>query len=181
MVAFMPLQYLVSLKYTQYQSLLMKASDRRVHALNQLFNAIRYIKYLACEDLFLTKVLQIRDKELGLLFRQGMMWSLSLFAYFLVPVAVSILTFSSYVFIQKGTLTAAAAFTTLSVLNLMRANLDELSDNITDMLQCKVSFDRILSFLNKEDRAQPVLKMAGSESKTERFLGIPKASSNCGM
>lgn len=174
MICSIPFQYKISTQYARYQNQFMEASDRRINKLNEVLQSIRIIKYFAWEDNFKSQIFKVRDEELRLLFKKGLMWSMSIFAYLFIPIFVVVLTFSTFIFVQKETLTAPVAFTALAILNLMRDNLDELADSLTDILQSHVSFERIVSFLNEPEtsKCQQLQRNVTSSSPFSSRIGI---------
>lgn len=147
MFLLMPIQYQLSKIYSLYQNKLMAATDRRINKINEILQSIRIIKFFAWEEQFSKDVLQIRDTELSLLRKQFICWTFATLVYFMVPIAVTVATFSSYIFLQKKLLTAPIAFTVIALLNVMRGPLDQIAEMITEFLQAKVSLNRIQKFL----------------------------------
>lgn len=154
MMILMPLQYYLSSIYSKYQEKLMAATDSRINKLNEILQSIRIIKYFAWEKKFAESVLKIREEELTQLRNKFICWTYATLVYFMIPIVVTVFTFSTYIFVQKELLTAPIAFTVLSLLNVMRGPLDQLSEMITEFLQAKVSVDRIDKFLNERETSK---------------------------
>jgi ATP-binding cassette subfamily C (CFTR/MRP) protein 1 len=95
-------------------------TDKRVKLMNEILNGIRIIKYYAWEISFTGKVRELRMKELELLkmlaYITAVAFSITLMA---VPIFLPVLIFYTYVRLGND-LTAATAFTTLSLFNLMQ-------------------------------------------------------------
>lgn len=177
MMALMPVQYKISEIYSQYQKKLMAATDRRINRLNEILQSIRIIKFFAWEAKFSESVLKIREEELTHLRTKYILWTYATLVYFMIPIIVTVMTFASYIFLQGQLLTAPIAFTVLSLLNVMRGPLDQLSEIITELLQAKVSLDRIDDFLGERETSkyQQLLHSGVHASSTPR-IGIEKAT-----
>ena len=95
-------------------------TDQRVKLMNELLNGIRVIKYYAWEAAFAERVTTIRIKEL--LYLKYLAYIIAFgFTVLLmaVPIFLPVLVFYTYVKIGNQ-LTAARAFTTISLFNLMQ-------------------------------------------------------------
>lgn len=153
-IILMPIQYRISTIYSEYQDKLMAATDKRINKLNEVLQSIRIIKFFAWEEKFADTVMEIREEELKHLKIRYILWGLTGLVFYITPVIVTVLTFSCFIFIQKQTLTAPIAFTTLSILNIMSNPLYQLSEMINELLQAKVSLDRIDDFLSEKETSK---------------------------
>src|SRR5690606_33708652 len=69
----------------------------------------------------------------------------------MTPILITLVSFYFYTMIEKKDLGAPIAFTALSLFNVLRVPLDQLADMITNILQTKVSIDRVQEFLGEEE------------------------------
>lgn len=151
MILLLPINYYVSSKFATYQNDLMAVTDDRVNKLNELLQSIRIIKYFAWEDKFAKNVKDVREKELAILRKRYILWSMAAGLWFFSPIVITLISFGSAIFFQGIVLTAPVAFTSLALFNLMRAPMDQLADMLNNVLQSKVSIDRVEEFLNEAE------------------------------
>lgn len=151
MFLLMPVNYYVSSLFARYQNDLMAVTDDRVNKLNELLQSIRIVKYFAWEDKFADGVKAVRDKELAILKKRYILWSCAAGLWFISPILITLISFGTYIFIQKEQLTAPVAFTSLALFNIMRAPMDQLADMLNNVLQSKVSIDRVEEFLREAE------------------------------
>lgn len=161
MIAMTPVNYYISEMFAKYQDQLMSATDERVDKINELLSSIRIVKYFAWENKFAEGIRQVRETELAILRKRYMLWALSVGVWFFMPVLISMVSFSAFIFIQGGNLTAPVAFTTLAIFNVMEMPMDQLADMINNFLQSKVSIDRIERFLQSTETSK-YKQLAGS-------------------
>ena len=147
MLMMMPLNYKFSEKFAEYQDELMQITDQRVEKTDELLQSIRIIKYFAWEEKFAKGVLDIREKELHILWKRFVLWSLGAALWFGIPLIVTTLSFGCYTLVAGNTLTSPVAFTSLTLFNLMKVPMDQLADMLSNVLQSKVSIDRIEEYL----------------------------------
>ncbi|KAJ8606603.1 hypothetical protein MRB53_040832 [Persea americana] len=114
-------------------------------------HSIRIVKYFAWEQSFIADIDECRRQELIQLRRRFIMYSISSLSWHASPILITLLTFWSYTKLAGNELTASVAFTALSLFNVLKNPLDQLADMITNVLQSKVSLDRVANFLAEED------------------------------
>ncbi|ORY79996.1 hypothetical protein BCR37DRAFT_381441 [Protomyces lactucae-debilis] len=151
MIFLLPLNYYISKQFSTIQEELMKTTDIRINRMNELLNSIRIIKYFAWEESFKKDINECRAAELKQLRRRFIMFSISSLTWNASPVLITLLTFFTYTKLAHHDLTASVAFTSLSLFNVLRSPLDQLADMITNVLQSKVSLDRVSAFLSEEE------------------------------
>ncbi|CCG81763.1 ATP-dependent bile acid permease [Taphrina deformans PYCC 5710] len=151
MIILLPANYWMSSQFSKIQEDLMKTTDIRINRMNELLNSIRIIKYFAWEQSFMKDINLCRQNELKQLKRRYIMYSIASLSWNASPVLITLLTFVTYTKLAGKDLTASVAFTSLSLFNVLRAPLDQLADMITNVLQSKVSLDRVAAFLSEEE------------------------------
>uniref|UniRef100_A0A060SZS5 ARAD1C02970p n=1 Tax=Blastobotrys adeninivorans TaxID=409370 RepID=A0A060SZS5_BLAAD len=150
-VGVMPLNYYFSKSFAYYQDALMKVTDQRVEKTNELLQSIRVIKYFGWEDKFAKGVYDVREKELSILWKRCFLWALGASIWFGVPIVITVLSFSSYTLLQGETLTSPVAFTAIALFNIMKVPMDQLADMLSNVLQAKVSIDRVEDFIREPE------------------------------
>ena len=72
--------------------------------------------------------------------------------YYSIPLLVSISTFTTYILLGNETLSVATALTSLALFDLLRFPLFMLPNVINNVVEAKISIDRLQSFLMESDR-----------------------------
>lgn len=136
------------------QKKLMKASDVRISATNEVLSSIRIVKFFNWELSFLNKVTLLRNKELLSLKSYMISVAASRLAWWMCPILVSYSTFMVYTKVAGRDLDATTAFTALALFNTLRNPLQIFPDTIVKMVEALVSFGRIDDFLNETELEQ---------------------------
>lgn len=153
-VVLFPVNYYVVSLLGKYLEMVLKVTDERVQSLNEIFLGIRIIKYFAWEERFYEKVMKIRSNELEKLRIKMAVWASTAFVWYVTPTIVTMTSFYCYSMIQGKDLTASVAFTALSLFTLLRTPLELLAGMTSYVIQCKVSLDRVSSFLDEEETSK---------------------------
>jgi ABC-type multidrug transport system fused ATPase/permease subunit len=134
--------YLIKLMAASQRKIKM-AQDSRISLITEYLGSIKAIKYFAWEDTVLDKVQGARFKE------QAQLWRLSVISTVIsesseaIPIIALMIIFGCYVGLLEQRLTASVAFTTLSLVNNLRRNLNMMTwvtRTVTDGL---ISLDRL--------------------------------------
>lgn len=150
-ILLLPVNYHLSMRLGRYQSEMLKVTDARIQKLNETFQSIRIIKFFSWERKFEHDILGIRERELACLRSRCIAWVLASFVWMVTPTAVCLVAFYCYTVVLGRPLTTPVAFTALSLFNLLRAPLDQFADMLSNVVQSKVSLDRIEAFLNEPE------------------------------
>jgi ABC-type multidrug transport system fused ATPase/permease subunit len=151
MILLIPINYTISNKFSQIQKAIMATTDKRIHATNEVLTNIRIIKFFAWEERFGHMVGECRSAELKQLRNRYILWAIAATSWYGSPMVITFLSFLSYTVIEGKELNASVAFTALSLFNVLRVPLDQLADMVTNVLQAKVSVDRVEEFLREEE------------------------------
>ncbi|KAK4701289.1 hypothetical protein P7C70_g4945, partial [Phenoliferia sp. Uapishka_3] len=146
-IAFAPLSILVSSKYGGVQEEIMKATDRRMTIVGELVSAIRIIKMMSWERTSKAKISAARQAELDAIIHRAKVFAGLMILSTGVPATVALATFAAYVFGMKESLTAATAFTSLSLFGLLREAIMSSTYLLSAFMRARVSLDRIRSFI----------------------------------
>ncbi|KAL7567897.1 hypothetical protein ACA910_019617 [Epithemia clementina (nom. ined.)] len=127
----------------------LKYSDLRVKMTNEILGGIRIIKFYAWERPFGREIGQLRASEMKALtklaYTTAVGFSLILMA---TPLIQPILVFATYVSIQDEPLTAAKAFTTVALFNIMRFPFAFLPMGLLQFIQSRIAVGRIERYLD---------------------------------
>ncbi|KAG8168019.1 hypothetical protein KVR01_003708 [Diaporthe batatas] len=173
MIALLPLNVMVSKRLAAVQSQLLGASDARIQASNDLFGAIRTIKFYSWESHFRRRVLEKRQAELKILRNRFIWWSISMTVFYSLPFIVTILTCFFYTIVWDGRLGTSIAFPALATFAVLRIPLNRLADSITFLIQAHVSLVRVTKFLEEPETEK---KSQISCNADQSFIGFKDAS-----
>ena len=151
MILLIPINYAISTRFSVIQKKIMSTTDKRIHATNEVLQNIRIIKFFAWEERFGHMVGGSRSAELKQLRNRYILWAIAATSWYGSPMIITLLSFFSYTVIEGKELSASVAFTALSLFNVLRVPLDQLADMVTNVLQAKVSVDRVEEFLREEE------------------------------
>lgn len=151
MILLLPVNYAISTRFSVIQKAIMATTDKRIHTTNEVLQNIRIIKFFAWEERFGHVVGETRSAELKQLRNRYVLWAIAATSWYGSPLLITFLSFLSYTVVEGKDLSAPVAFTALSLFNVLRVPLDQLADMITNVLQAKVSVDRVEEFLNEEE------------------------------
>jgi len=116
--------------------------------MNEILAGIRIIKFYAWEKPFKKEVGELRDKELRALttlaYVSAIGFSLILLS---APIIQPILVFLTYINVQDEPLTAATAFTTVALFNIMRFPFAFLPMGMLQFIQSRISLRRLGNYL----------------------------------
>ncbi|KAG0129773.1 P-loop containing nucleoside triphosphate hydrolase protein [Tuber indicum] len=147
----LPINYFISSRFSQIQKKIMAATDERIHTTNEALQNIRVIKFFAWEARFAQVVGQSRSAELLQLRNRYILWAVAATSWYGSPIVITFLSFLCYTVVEGKTLDSPIAFTALSLFNVLRVPLDQLADMVTNVLQTKVSIDRVEEYLSEEE------------------------------
>eukprot|EP00310_Coccolithus_braarudii_P011993 CAMPEP_0183370054 /NCGR_PEP_ID=MMETSP0164_2-20130417/101356_1 /TAXON_ID=221442 /ORGANISM="Coccolithus pelagicus ssp braarudi, Strain PLY182g" /LENGTH=124 /DNA_ID=CAMNT_0025546387 /DNA_START=11 /DNA_END=382 /DNA_ORIENTATION=+ len=124
----------------------MAMRDRRVKLTNEVLQGMRILKLFAWEDPMLKELLAKRDRELTQI-RLNMLWGgMISFLFTATPVLVTCTTFVLYT-VLGNKLTAATAYTSLTLFNLLRFPIVVIPLMITRVIDLIVVHKRLSKFL----------------------------------
>ncbi|KAJ5461400.1 ABC transporter 7 [Penicillium daleae] len=147
----LPVNLFIARQFNKVQNAILKGTDARIHATNEVLQNIRIIKYFAWEQRFQDIVNEKRKAELKSLRRRYILWSCAATVWYGTPILITFLSFFLYTVVEKKQLTPSIAFPALSMFSLLRVPLDQLADMVAHVQESKVSLDRVDKYLNEEE------------------------------
>ncbi|KAI8052828.1 P-loop containing nucleoside triphosphate hydrolase protein [Syncephalis plumigaleata] len=149
-----PLVYVssvVSQRFSSVHEKLMKKTDKRLAASNEVLHGIRIIKLFAWEEQFRERVMSRRQDELDGIWKRLIMFIYYMILGFATPTIITFTIFGAHTWLLGNPLTASTAFTSLALLNILREAIEQLPETIIWTLQGRVSLGRIAKFLAEPD------------------------------
>ncbi|KAI8057636.1 hypothetical protein BDF22DRAFT_661756 [Syncephalis plumigaleata] len=169
----------VGRNFTQVMAQLLSASDRRLSIMNEVMQTIRVIKLFAWEPQFSDKIMKAREVELRVLWQRMMMFIAFMSISMGGPVLIMSVTLGAYTTLLDQALTASVAFTTVALFNSLRRAVEQFPEMLFWLLQCRVSAQRINTFLSEEEvtasTAARASTQSGSPASSKQTIGFNHA------
>lgn len=122
--------------------------DSRISLASEYLTAIRVIKYFAWEDAMKDYIIKIRAKEQRHLWRVDMLYALMGETTEFIPVLSLLAIFTLYVTVLDKPLTAPVAFTTVTLVKMIKTNLYLLGVISPRLTRASLSLGRIDKFFD---------------------------------
>lgn len=151
MIVFIPVNMFFGRWQKNLQTKLMKIKDKRVNLTNETLNGIKLIKLSGWEDEFALRIQHMRDQELAQLKRYAILNQATTILWGAVPLLVALASFATYTTVMDKELTAAKAFTSLALFNVLRFPMSMLPMVINNLIEATVSLKRIRDFLATDE------------------------------
>lgn len=171
MLGLVPINGVVFSKISKMRRKVLKYSDSRVKIINEILAGIRIIKFYAWEGPFGKEVQRLRDKELQALttlaYTSAIGFSLIMLS---APIINPILVFSVFIKISDESLTAAKAFTTIALFNIMRFPFAFLPMGFLQFIQSKIALRRLSRYLELselEGYVEPLPRLGRDKSDND--------------
>ena len=154
LVGAIPVQKFLVSKMTQQVKAAQLHTDERLKLVGESIGGIQVVKCYAWERAFRDRVFSVRENELSQLYNYALIRAFNSFLISAIPVLVAVVSFAAYSIIPTNPpLTAVQAFTALSLFQVLRFPLMQLPSVINSLGACRVSIDRISSFLAEPEHA----------------------------
>ncbi|GAA5856811.1 hypothetical protein JCM8547_008855 [Rhodosporidiobolus lusitaniae] len=151
MAAAIPLNHMLVSRRMKIHRTMLSARDARLEVLNELIQAVRFIKSCATEEDWLARVFSARETELRHLLRTRMNNLMINALWNGAPDLVTVISFATYTLVQKKELTVSVAFTSLALFAMVRAPMTMLPMSIVNLSQTWVSIQRIEQFFGEQE------------------------------
>ncbi|KAJ5795133.1 ABC transporter integral membrane type 1 [Penicillium paradoxum] len=180
MALMLPVNLVIARQFNKVQNQILKGTDARIHATNEVLQNIRIIKYFAWEQRFQDIVGEKRKTELKALRKRYILWSSAATVWYGTPILITFMSFFLYTVVEKKQLTPSIAFPALSMFSLLRVPLDQLADMVAHVQECKVSLDRVDKYLNEEETGKYEQLCDSTTAGTPSKIGLEGATLSWG-
>jgi ABC-type multidrug transport system fused ATPase/permease subunit len=143
-----------SLYMKTLQRQLSKIRDERIKLTNEVLSGMKVIKLQAWEKEFQNRILEVRSNELHVFRKYAIAQSIAGVLATSIPLLVSTTTFITYIALGNS-LDVATALTSLALFEVLRFPLFMLPQVINNVIEARVSIDRISNFLLQSEY-QPI-------------------------
>ncbi|XP_075427000.1 ATP-binding cassette sub-family C member 5 isoform X2 [Ascaphus truei] len=140
-ILFYPAMMFVSRLTAYFRRKCVSITDERVQKMNEVLNYIKFIKMYAWVKAFSQNVQKIRESERKILERAGYFQSITVGIAPIVVVIASVVTFSVHMLLGYD-LSAAQAFTVVTVFNSMTFALKVTPFSVKSLSEASVSMER---------------------------------------
>ncbi|KAL7540817.1 hypothetical protein ACHAXR_012685 [Thalassiosira sp. AJA248-18] len=149
MLLLIPVNGVVFANVSKMRRKVLKYSDARVKIINEILAGIRIIKFYAWEQPFGKEVQRLREKELKALTQLAYATAIGFSLIMLsAPIINPILVFLAYIHTSNGeSLSAARAFTTIALFNIMRFPFAFLPMGFLQFVQSRIALRRLSKYL----------------------------------
>ncbi|KAG8965978.1 hypothetical protein FRC03_012713 [Tulasnella sp. 419] len=151
MVVSIPGQSLMARYLKNMQEKQMKTRDKRTRMMNELLNNIKSIKLYSWENAFEQMVTTVRNEELSMLRRIGIVSALTMVLWGSVPMLVALATFATAAYAGPKPLTADVIFPAIALFNLLQFPLGVFATIISAIVQASVSISRLAEFFGSDE------------------------------
>ncbi|XP_062901713.1 multidrug resistance-associated protein 5 isoform X3 [Mobula hypostoma] len=149
-ILFYPAMMFVSRLTVYFRRKCISVTDERVQRMNEVISYIKFIKMYAWVKAFSQSILKIREDERQILEYAGYFQSISVGIAPIVVVIASVMTFSVHMLLGYD-LTAAEAFTVVTVFNAMTFSLKVTPFSVRSLSEGSVAVDRFKSLFLMEE------------------------------
>ncbi|OCL10136.1 ABC transporter-like protein [Glonium stellatum] len=151
-----PLNARYAKMYSGAQTELMSARDKKLAVLNEALSGIRQIKLSALENRWQARILEAREQELATIWAGYYADCFLIFSWVLGPVLLSAICISTYA-LMHGSISASVAFTTISILAQIQADMTWIPELIMHVIEAWISLDRIEAYLNAPEKTDCIV------------------------
>ncbi|KAF0711665.1 hypothetical protein As57867_005136, partial [Aphanomyces stellatus] len=130
------------------------ARDKRMQAVKETFGSILIVKLHAREQKCRERIEALRHAELGHVWSLMSSAAIGIFCFWAAPLFVSMTSFAVYTMVLRQPLTATKVFTSLALFRLLQDPLREIPENITFIVEARISLERINAYLTGQDKPQ---------------------------
>ncbi|XP_052284442.1 multidrug resistance-associated protein 1-like isoform X2 [Dreissena polymorpha] len=152
MLLLTPVNLITTSKVQTYQKTMMEFKDSRIKLMTEILNGIKILKLYAWEMAFGEKITLIRGKELAMMYKEQMMYSISTLSWTVAPFTVGLATFATYIFTKEDhRFDPQSIFVAIVLFNILRFAMNVAPELFMELVMCWVSVARIQAYLNKAD------------------------------
>lgn len=143
----------------------MVAQDERLRSTSEVLNNMKIIKLQSWEEKFQNLIQSLRESEFRWLRETQMQKVYGSLLYWMAPTIVSAVVFLGCIVFQSAPLDASTIFTVIATLRIMSEPVRMIPEALAIMIQVKVSFDRLNTFLLDDE----LIKDEAIENPSKNF------------
>eukprot|EP01080_Neovahlkampfia_damariscottae_P009457 gene9457-1663_t len=151
-----PVLFVLLLLFTSSIPISLKKKDERISLMNEILQNIKNIKFFGWESKYEKKVSSVRWKEATMYQIQGTLLGLVLSIMIATPTLITVSTLIVFYVIDNANFRAEIIFPAISYFVLLKFPLFSIPMSLSELLQVRVSANRILNFLNNAEEIEPM-------------------------
>ncbi|VDB87410.1 unnamed protein product [Peniophora sp. CBMAI 1063] len=151
MVLLLPLPGYLTASLHGVQESTMKRTDARVQVVTEIMNVIRMVKLFGWERKINERISATRKEELKSVRKREILTMMIHVLQYIIPLLQMLASFIAYTVVMKKELTPAIVFSAISVFEILQGQLMNLTWWTPQMVQAKVSLDRVQNFLRETE------------------------------
>ncbi|KAG0364699.1 hypothetical protein BGZ54_007256 [Gamsiella multidivaricata] len=156
LLAMTPMQVYRARVYNSMIKDRMSVMDERIRLTTEVFAASKVVKLYCWEAAFRKKILEIRERELVVLKRLGVIYSIMSIIFTSSTLIISLLTLSAYALwggegFSRGKLTPQTVFVSMTLFGMLKTPIGALAEATSETLATIVGTERIERFLLLEE------------------------------
>ncbi|KAH6790126.1 multidrug resistance-associated protein 6 [Perilla frutescens var. frutescens] len=138
----------------KFQTEFMIAQDKRLRSFSEILNNMKIIKLQSWEENFKSLIQSFRRNEFKWLSEYHYKKTYSTVLYWMSPTIVSSVIFFGCMVFKSAPLDAGTVFTVMAALRTMSEPARSIPDALSSLIQVKVSFKRINTFMLEDELKQ---------------------------
>ncbi|CAD7704333.1 unnamed protein product, partial [Ostreobium quekettii] len=153
LILMIPAQAVVVKWSATFKKRALSLSDERAKLEGELISGIEVVKTSTWEMPFREHIMDVRGKELAVLWKSFVLSACNTFLLTSIPAIVAVTTFGVYIALGNN-LDASKAFTSLVLFNILRFPLFQLPSLVNQLTSAGVSIKRMQEFLSSQEQPQ---------------------------
>ena len=127
-LAFVPVQGWRASVYEGLEEERLKTTDERVRLVSEVLSNIKIVKLYGWESAFKKSILAVRNAELGILRKLGIVEAIMSLVFASSSIIVSFVTFTVYVTVGHGALTPKVVFVSITLFEMLHGPVARLAE-----------------------------------------------------
>uniref|UniRef100_A0AC34GHH6 ABC transmembrane type-1 domain-containing protein n=1 Tax=Panagrolaimus sp. ES5 TaxID=591445 RepID=A0AC34GHH6_9BILA len=144
----------------------MDLKDARLKLMTDVLSGVKVLKLYAWEESMRARIAEIRTKEVTQLKYAVYCYSAMEISFNACPILATIVSFIGYIVIQGHPLTPQVAFLSLMLFNLMRFSVYRIPGLVQEVVNAKVSLNRVQEFLLEPEVPEMINTMSPTSEDT---------------
>eukprot|EP00803_Ostreobium_quekettii_P010076 evm.model.scf_1807.1 EVM.evm.TU.scf_1807.1 scf_1807:280-13061(-) len=153
LILMVPAQAVVVKWSTTYMKRALSLTDERAKLEGELMSGIEVVKTSTWEMPFRGRIMDVRGKELAVLWKSFVLSACNTFLLTSIPAIVAVTTFGVYIALGNN-LDASTAFTSLTLFGILRFPLFQLPLLVNQLINAGVSIKRMQEFLSSQEQPE---------------------------
>ncbi|KAG0257232.1 Multidrug resistance-associated protein 1 [Actinomortierella ambigua] len=155
-IGMIPIQGVLAKFYQRAKTQKLEAMDVRLRLVNEVLSGIKIVKLYGWEDSFRDKIQASRNREIRVLRKLGVTFSIMSIMFSTLPMLVSLVSFAVYATVggpgfTPGNMSPQVVFVSISLFGLLTRPISMLSHALAETVGLKVATNRINKFLLAEE------------------------------